>query len=652
MTYQKHIDGLRAIAIVWVVAFHFFPGVFPGGFIGVDVFFVISGYLISGIIWHEIDGHRFSFVQFYLRRVRRIFPALLTVLIVVLWMGVHLLHDGEWMQLLKHTFAASLFLNNWVLSIEKGYFDIGSEYKPLLHLWSLSIEEQFYLLWPLLLVLIHRCFTKSVIRKSIVTAVCLGSFLACLIQTFTHPVGAFYSPHTRVWELIAGAMLHLIPLSYRQQLGRASALGMPLLLTALVGFHAQLPFPGYWALLPVIGALLLLVSPARSWTNRFLSAKPMMWIGLISYPLYLWHWPLMSFGLLYWGDNLNTYGRLVLLIVAVVFSLLTKKLIEDPMRHGAHPRQKALSLLAIMVVLSLLSVWIHRHDGFTTRSFNQHNLSLSTGDLPSIKHLIEKSCPYTPSSLECWRTTNSESTQAVIGDSKGKAFFVGLLHHTQGTQGWFYLGGNAKDGAPIPQPMRGESPHQGVFEQAVHVLNGMPEVKRVVLAVALRSLYRLKSDDSVLDLAEVSQQEQTEIRAAVHQALKKLAMHNREVWILMDNPTFLNPPRCVSRNIGWPTLDALRPLPEEGCGMALKTHLDRTRIYREMILGVQRDLASMGIEIAVLDSTPVLCDPVTSRCEMTLNGRYLYDFTDHMSAYGSARVAEHFVGRLPKSTQP
>ena len=186
----------------------------------------------------------------------------------------------------------------------------------------------------------------------------------------------------------------------------------------------------------------------------------------------------------------------------------------------------------------------------------------------------------------------------------------------------------------------------------VRSLDGLPEVKRVVLAVALRSLYQLKSDDSVLDLAEKSKQEQDDVRTAVRQALTKLAQNNREVWVLVDNPTFLSPPRCVSRNIGWPTVDALRPLPKDGCGMSLNTHLDRTRIYREMIEDVQRDLAQTGVHILRLDSTPVLCDTVTSRCEMTINGRYLYDFTDHLSAYGSARVAEYFMARLLKPMEP
>ena len=145
------LDGLRALAVVAVLVYHANHAWLGGGFLGVEVFFVISGYLISGIIWKQLQAQEFSFLDFYRRRIRRIFPALVTVLFVTLWLGFYVLHDSEFKLLAKHVFAAAFFLNNWVLSIEKGYFDADSEDKPLLHLWSLSIEEQFYLIWPLLL---------------------------------------------------------------------------------------------------------------------------------------------------------------------------------------------------------------------------------------------------------------------------------------------------------------------------------------------------------------------------------------------------------------------------------------------------------------------------------------------------------------------
>ena len=648
MSYQKHIDGLRAIAIAWVVAYHYFPQVFRGGFIGVDVFFVISGYLISGIIWRELDQGRFSFLNFYVRRVRRIFPALLTVLGFTSFVGFHLLHDGELMQLAKHTLAASLFLNNWVLSIEKGYFDIGSEYKPLLHLWSLSIEEQFYLLWPLVLFGLARLGQNASSRRWVIGSLMFCSLLACLTQTFTRPVGAFYSPHTRVWELIAGAVLHLLPMAYQRKLGIASAWALPVLVLGLFGLHAQLPFPGYWALLPVICAMSLLLAPAQSLASRWLSSRPMVALGLISYPLYLWHWPLIAFAQLYLGDSLGTSARLSLLGLAVLLSLLTHRFIEHPLRHGSRAGLKALMLVACMAVLATLAVWTHHQNGFPNRDFNQRNLSLNSGDVPSVKPWMSKSCPQLPQGFECWRSTDSDLTQAVVGDSKGKAFFTGLLQHTQGRQGWFYLGGNAKDGAPIPQAESTQGPHQGVLDRTVDALDQMPQVKRVVLAVALRSLYGLKTDDSVLDLADKTETQRAQVHQALEKALRRLAQHDREVWVLIDNPTFLNPPRCVTRHIGWAWADTIKTTVENGCGMSLQTHLSRTQIYRDTVFGVQQKLKAQGIEIQVIDALSQLCDLTTQRCEMTKNGRYLYDFTDHMSGYGAHLVAQFFLQGLSR----
>jgi peptidoglycan/LPS O-acetylase OafA/YrhL len=637
--YQQHIDGLRAIAILWVVAYHYFPSVFTGGFIGVDVFFVISGYLISVIIWREIDQGKFSFVNFYVRRIRRIFPALLTVLVSSLILGFHLLHDSELMQLAKHTFAASLFLNNWALSIENGYFDMGSEYKPLLHLWSLSIEEQFYLLWPLVLVWGTRLAPGLTQRRIMIGLLLVASLGACLLLTFSRPVGAFYSPHTRIWELIAGAVLHLAPEVIRQVLARASVLAIPALVFGLFGLHAKLPFPGYWALLPVICAMLLLMAPAHGLAQRVLSTKPMVKLGLISYPLYLWHWPLIAFGQMFFGDSLGVAGRLTLIATAVILSVVTKHFIEDPLRHGEHRRLKAWSLLAVMTLLSAFSVWTYQHNGFPERSFNQRNLSFSTGNLPSIKHLINHACPGVLATFNCWYSPNSAPTQAVIGDSKGLHFYIGLMQETQGSKGWFYLGGNANDGAPIPVAPSTNPKHHHKLDQVIVALNEMPQVKRVVLATALRSLYQLKSDDSVLDLQEKTPEQQEQVRAAVFNALQKLADHGREVWVLMDNPTFLHPPRCLPRNTGWAWLDAFKRLPENGCGMALQTHLDRTRIYNQMLHSVQQDLALQNINIKLIDPIPVLCDLTIQRCELAKSGHYLYDFTDHLSAYGARSVA-------------
>jgi hypothetical protein len=525
------------------------------------------------------------------------------------------------------------------LSIEKGYFDSGSEYKPLLHLWSLSIEGQFYLLWPGLIVLINRRASSDLSKSSIIAGIFLISFVACLVQTYTHPIGAFYSPHTRIWELVAGGALHLLMPAARQKMGQLAMLGLPVLVFGLLVLKPEQAFPGFLALVPVVGAVVLIVAPTGSVSSNFLSHRLLVGIGQISYPLYLWHWPLLAFASLFFGDNLAVIERIALIGAAVALSIATKWMLEDPLRYGGRRGLKTFGLLTGMAVLSILAVWIYKNDGMTQREFNRRNLSLSSGDLPSIKHLINKRCDFIKINIECWRDTRAVPTQAVIGDSKGKAFFAGLMHQTQGDQGWLYLGGNAVDGAPIPQSTSLARLHPGIFNQVVGAIDEMPNIRRVVLAVALRSLYQLRRDDSVLDLEDRSSAEREEVRLAVYEGLKRLQNHGREVWVLIDNPTFLNPPKCVDRYTGWWYIDQFKPSRPDGCSMSLQTHLDRTRVYTEMLQDVQRKLAAEGVKINLLDPTPVLCDFATRRCEMTSHGRYLYDFTDHLSAFGAKSVA-------------
>jgi peptidoglycan/LPS O-acetylase OafA/YrhL len=206
--YKPDIDGLRAIAVLLVIAFHFFPKILSGGFIGVDVFFVISGYLITKIIHTELAVGHFSFARFYANRVRRIFPSLLTVLLATYGLGWLLLHDTEFRRLSKHLFASVLFVNNFLLRNEKGYFDSASEAKPLLHFWSLSIEEQFYLAWPLVLWLIFRWLKKP---QPALVMLCFASFAINIYWVQKDLITAFYLPVSRAWELLFGGLLAIAP---------------------------------------------------------------------------------------------------------------------------------------------------------------------------------------------------------------------------------------------------------------------------------------------------------------------------------------------------------------------------------------------------------------------------------------------------------
>jgi peptidoglycan/LPS O-acetylase OafA/YrhL len=360
--YRPDIDGLRAVAIGTVVLYHTFPTAVPGGFIGVDIFFVISGFLISGIIFTQIRQKRFSFLDFYVRRACRIFPALVIVLGLTCAIGWMWLLPADWLRLGQEVRGGAFFFANFVFLNQSGYFDQASIQKPLLHLWSLAIEEQFYLLWPLAVLLTYRI---PALLPLLILGGMAASFTLNIAQIADHPVSTFFMPTTRAWELLIGCLLAYR--SYFAQSGVArvfstfenllpselrAMFGLVLILVGVVLFDSRQLFPGWRALFPTLGAAMLISAGQAAKTNRLLLANPpMIFIGLISYPLYLWHWPILSFATIYNGGTLGIETRLILIILSVGCSLLTFYLIERPIRFGTLRRKAAVTLTAFCAIL-------------------------------------------------------------------------------------------------------------------------------------------------------------------------------------------------------------------------------------------------------------------------------------------------------------
>jgi peptidoglycan/LPS O-acetylase OafA/YrhL len=331
---RPDIDGLRAIAIIAVVGFHAFPQAFPGGFVGVDVFFVLSGFLITSIIVSGLARGSFSFLEFYARRTRRIFPALIIVLAACLAVGWFDLLPGEYTALGKHTVAGSTFLTNVVQWSEAGYFDPSAQSKPLLHLWSLGIEEQFYLAWPLVAFVAWR-FGKKVFAAA--AMIVIVSFLICLKITAGHPVTAFYLPWSRAWELLLGGCVATMPPFrypvYMAVRNTASVAGAVLIVSAVAMFDDHSVYPGWRAAVPTIGTALMLWAGSDAVLNRRLLKLPVMVrVGLISYPLYLWHWPILSY-LWIVGDS-TVATRAIGLVLSVALAWATYRFVEFPMRRA------------------------------------------------------------------------------------------------------------------------------------------------------------------------------------------------------------------------------------------------------------------------------------------------------------------------------
>jgi peptidoglycan/LPS O-acetylase OafA/YrhL len=356
LKYRPDIDGLRGISVLAVVLFHArIPG-FGGGFVGVDVFFVISGFLITSILRARTRGD-FALVSFYERRIRRLFPALFCVLIFCTGASAILLLPDELTRFGNSLIATSLFLPNFFFWRQTAYFAPISENAPLLHMWSLGVEEQFYIFYPITFALINRFFPKNALSTIAVFA--LASFMISLWAVEHHPSAAFYLPPTRAWELLLGGMVALMPPPRFNNVTRESAAiaGLLLIVSSITILSGESTFPGLNALAPCIGTALIVYAGITGPTivTRFLSIRPIVFVGLISYSLYLWHWPLFALSRNFAIRNLNIFETGGLIISAVLLSVLSWKYVERPFRKtdGVLNRhqlfQSSVSIVALMV---------------------------------------------------------------------------------------------------------------------------------------------------------------------------------------------------------------------------------------------------------------------------------------------------------------
>ena len=381
--YRSDIDGLRAIAVLSVVIYHAFPNFLKGGFVGVDIFFVISGFLISTIIFENLNNNSFSFATFYSRRIRRIFPALIIVLITTIIFGFYILFSDEFQQLGKHIIGGTTFSSNFTLLKENGYFDTASELKPLLHLWSLGIEEQFYIIFPLVCYFLYKYNVRLLLFIIPFTII---SFYLNIKGIKTDISKTFYYPHTRFWELLFGSLLAYFTInkskfissigdfldtiifqnkvndnSKQRLLNLISILGFFILVYGLIRINATLKFPGKWALVPVVGAVLIILSGKESIINKFiLSNKVLVWFGKISFPLYLWHWVLLAYARIIYGNIPPQSWRITLVIAAIILSYLTYKFIESPLRFGGSNKKKVIFLCSMMIIIGCFGYSIYK----------------------------------------------------------------------------------------------------------------------------------------------------------------------------------------------------------------------------------------------------------------------------------------------------
>ncbi|MET4579846.1 acyltransferase family protein [Ottowia thiooxydans] len=704
--HRPDIDGLRAIAILGVLAFHAFPQAVPGGFIGVDVFFVISGYVVSLSLISRTSVHDGAGIaQFYARRVRRLFPALLCTLIAVALAGFWLLPTPQLSLMGKHILGSAGFAQNLMLWQEAGYFDAVSHEKWLLHLWSLGIEEQFYLLLPLLFLLINRAKqAPATVQPSLATDVGLttkpranpillllaglaaASFALSLWQSRYSPSAGFYWPLGRFWEFLLGVMLadwHLRKAAEPRNpsatpSGRfvaASAIAL-LLLAFLVfserpwqGWH----FPGPLALAPALTTCALLCT-AQSGVNQRLLAHPLMrYVGLISYPLYLWHWPIMAYLNSLDPQHIQPWTRVPGLALALGLAALTYRFAEQPMRRLAsdYPKTVTGGLATGMLAMALGGYWMWQH---TPTSWpDLRNSAASQVVLWDETHLYRDSTCLSHAAVNPWKRDdffcrgNPDTAQwALLGDSHGNALAAGLMKAMPGQ--WVNLGGggcmpfNGVDSGSDELGL--QCPHEIPEAFLRHVLRS-PHIKGVLINV--RGAFYVNGTDKkpsgtesrrwlreVPPLSGSSPKPQTDnasiFRAGVRRTLTELGSAGKKVLWLLNTPELgadVNACLRPRTGQGW-----LGPAP--ACAISAASHDARNALYREIIeTEVARWNAhrpTQSAPVQVLNPAEPLC--TGALCPLVLQGQPLYRDSDHLSIQGSDLVAQWLVPRLPGLGNP
>jgi len=472
--YRYEIDGLRAFSVLSVVAFHAFPSWLTGGFIGVDVFFVISGFLITTHIFQNLDKGLFSFADFFSRRIRRIFPALILVMACSLGFGWFVLLADEYEQLSKHVASGATFITNFILVNESGYFDNAAETKPMLHLWSLAVEEQFYIVWPLVLWL---AWKKQLNLLTVTIGVAALSFYLNVRFITTHPSETFFYPIGRFWEILSGSILAWLLLYKGEELGKfklwldkylvrivhtkdvvsdgstvsnlMSFSGLFLLVYGVIRIDENLAFPSEWALIPVLGAIFIIASGPKPWLNRVLLMNPTaVWFGLISYPLYLWHWPVLSYLQIIYGEFPPRNARIVAVILSVLLAFLTFRFVENPIRFGGNKTLRSKVLFATISLMGFISIYIYKNDGHTSYNTTLSYISEANGDWDYPNGLVKKKGYLSTSKKKAKVLLLGDSHIQAFGPRVVKMYKEGLLKEVA-----FVTRGGC---APLPNSFRSE----------------------------------------------------------------------------------------------------------------------------------------------------------------------------------------------------
>ncbi|MFK5733875.1 acyltransferase [Pseudomonas urmiensis] len=662
LKYRPDIDGLRAIAVLSVVLFHAFPRWLPGGFAGVDVFFVLSGFLIGGILLRSGEAGSLSFADFYSRRIRRIFPALIVVMAATLCFGWFALLAEEFKQLGKHIAGGAGFVSNFVLWSETGYFDSASDFKPLLHLWSLGVEEQFYLIWP---VIIWGAYRLRLNVLTITTVLFLASLIANVSLIDHDSAKTFYWPFTRFWEMLAGSLLAWVCMYRKSELDSViaqvtfsgqnpasristsaevqSLIGLILVVGSILLLSTEHNFPGWYAVAPVLGTCMVIFAGPDAWLNkRILASRPMVLIGLISFPLYLWHWPLLAYARIMEEGETSRNIRIAAVVLSFVLATLTYLLIEKNIRFRKG-RAVPVLLAACMTVVGASGYWVFKQDGLPER------LAEFNGQLPQLvveseEFKMDPACRKDHAGVTyCMKTPAWPIDTLVIGDSHSRRLFPGIESHLDKSKRGALLIGEAGCA-----PFIGVSTAQkGSREKCTSAMNHAfdvaksPEIKTVFLASRGPLYFTGKgygeheaklNYETLLVNTDQPLSYPAALESGMRATLESLTKSGKNVVFVIDNPELGFPPvSCMDLRRPMRITDGKIRTP---CAVPRADYDARSSGYRSMVFKVLKDFPA----VKVWDLPSLLCDK--EYCYAKKDGTMLYQDGDHLSIAGSSLVSK------------
>jgi len=637
--------------VLGVIAYHAFPGQLPGGFSGVDVFFVISGFLITQLLLRDLDAGSFSIAAFYARRIRRIFPSLLLVLSTVWALGWFLLLADEYQGLGKHVAGGAAFASNFVLWDEVGYFDAAAEAKPLLHLWSLGIEEQFYLAWPLALAIAWRIRRSTLVVTLVILA---ASFAVHVLASHDGAITrAFYGPHARLWELLFGGAIAQLATTGRAAVrDGASLVGAAAIVGGLVLVTRGPGVSAVWALLPVGGAALVIWAGDGAWFNRVILARTALrWIGLISYPLYLWHWPLLALLRILEGESPPPSHRLVAIAASVALAAAAYRWIECPIRRGDRRRVVVLALCAGMLVVGTVGFYTYEHDGLPMRAIQR-----AAPRFPGFGFASSPGCRVArPHAGKCFASevTYPESV-LVLGDSHAEALAPAFIAaSSSGALGMNLLLISRPGCMPFAHTQSFDAAGKPTFHCREAVGAALteavtdPKITTVVLIArhAFRATWRGFGDEpdlagpighSAFDDGHRRSEAAAEVyRLGLEATLAQLATRPLRILFVDQAPELgFDPRACSPRPFG------LGRSGEAQCGLARRAVDARQQTYRAIV----DDVLARNPRIVRVDPLPLFCD--ANRCSAWRGGMMMYHNDDHLSRAGGAVVVDAVLARL------